>query len=150
AFVLALVTAGSALAVPGDPKHHFTRADQALARAALVRKADLKGAGWAGTPVGFGLPNPPCLVQHHSFPDLTIGGEAGIDYSLGSTTIETSDAVFVSRSQTRTAWARETAPGFFLCIAQGVVATTPGLKIVSVTRRTFPRLRDASYSIRIR
>ena len=80
ALVAALAWTAAGSGAPGDPKRAFTRADQAAAKASLLRKADLPAASWRSSPADFSQPNPPCFVKHFNLSALTETGEAGLEY----------------------------------------------------------------------
>src|SRR5262249_54808322 len=86
--VLALVVTATALAGRGDPKERFTPADQARARAMLLRVGDLNAA-YAAHPAPISSGGLNCAALDES--DLTLTGR-------GSSPIFTAAGEFVSSS----------------------------------------------------
>src|SRR6266540_561802 len=72
----AVVVASAAARDPWDPHLKFTKADQAAAKAAVLRQDDL-GQGWTGGPQGSpSFKAPTCPAQRPNDGDLTLTGHA--------------------------------------------------------------------------
>ena len=146
--LLALLATGSALAAAGDPQKKLTPADQARARAMLLRKADL-GLGYQSIPSGepsFGA----CEALDES--DLTLTGEAKTPtFSSGLLTVSTVAAVYESRSDANASWKRGTSRAGEACLRNNVRRefAKGGLKLLSLRRAVFPRLAQKTIAYRV-
>ncbi len=101
ACLLAVSTAVAA--DPTDPKVKTTKADQALASAALLRFSDL-GPAWSGHPEKPGsLKIPVCPANQPNDSDLTITGHAESVVSLASAGLQVDTDVMVFRTPAQVA-----------------------------------------------
>jgi hypothetical protein len=136
--VLALVGGAAALAARGDPQKRIAPADQARAKAMLVRPADLPGfrAGPAGPEGDFY-----CRALDES--DLTLTGHAnGRQFALGTVSVGSAAQVYESLADARSAWRRATSPAGVRC-ARTMLArefAKRGARLVSLEKTAFPRL----------
>jgi hypothetical protein len=144
----ALVGASAAFAV-GEPQKKITPADQARAKAMLMRQADV-GIGYrpiAGNSSGNALSfNCPALDES----DLTVSGEASSpNFSSGLQTFSSASAVYVSASDAKASWRRGTSPAGFTCLRAVFkrIARARGLHFVSFRKIPFPAVapRTAAY-----
>ena len=109
-FVLALAVAGTALAARGDPQKQIRPADQARAKAMLLRPADFNPAFTARPSSSSGSGDFYCAALDES--DLTLTGEARSHSFTATTEYVTSTAyVYVSRSDSNASWRRGTSAG---------------------------------------
>jgi hypothetical protein len=77
AVALALLTATAVPAGDGKEQIKFNAADQAAARAVVIRRADLGSTGWAGGPTKPDLSSgPTCANYHPKVSDLVLTGAA--------------------------------------------------------------------------
>ena len=148
---LALALAAPASAGPRDEKERFTKAGQALARRAVLHRADLS-AGW--TPVSV----PPRSNRCRSYdPDLsrfTLTGKARSAFVRPSGAgIGSSAAVYVSARQAAAAFEAEAKRGLLTCMSAGIVKqlAKAGIHATVVARRMSrsPRLGTRSASFRL-
>jgi hypothetical protein len=113
-------------------------ADQAAARAAIVRPADLRRDGWSGRAVTPDLrPAPTCRNYHPKLSDLVLTGAAESNFLRSDRrALDTKVKVLRTARMVRLGWRREV-------MAAGVVACQrrlwgkslgPGAKVVSFTR----------------
>jgi hypothetical protein len=147
--VLAALVGASAALAAGEPQKKITPADQARAKAMLMRQADV-GIGYrpiAGNSSGNALSfNCPALDES----DLTVSGEASSpNFSSGLQTFSSASAVYVSASDAKASWRRGTSPAGFTCLRAVFkrIARARGLHFVSFRKIPFPAVapRTAAY-----
>jgi hypothetical protein len=116
---LAAVLVPAALAANGEPQKKLTKADQARARAASLRLADL-GRGWTATRSPSDNSNPRCSTYNPDNSDLVETGDYDSpDFHLANgSTISVSTGVFRSAKMAKTAYNRVAAPGLPGCFAE--------------------------------
>lgn len=135
------ITAAVAAAAPGDPKVAVNPADQAHARAILLKAADLPGKGWAATPVDFGRTNPTCLVKKFNLGKLTATGQAGTEFGrqvdTGTFLVDSAAHVFKTESQAKQAVAIRSKLGAGKCLGDALKAETPNGSIASSSAKLF-------------
>ncbi len=145
--VAALVVTGSALAGRGDPKERITSADQARARAMLLRPADM--AGFTASPSGAEPATPYCKALDES--DLTLTGDAeSPDFAAGTVLVSSLSHVYATRAQSDASWRRGTSPAGETC-ARDVLRkelARGGAQLVSYARVSLPRLAERSVAYR--
>jgi hypothetical protein len=147
-----LVAAEPVSANHQDPQKRLTRADNARARAMLVRRADLP-PGFLAQPGGSQDPHvdcPPAVSES----DLTLTGEAdGVQFALGPVIVSSAAQVYRSTADAESSWRRATSAAGVRC------ATTllrqefakQQIRLVSLRRVAFPRVsqRTAAYRARL-
>jgi hypothetical protein len=146
--VLALVGAGAALAGRGDPQEDLRPADQARARAMLLRAADV-GPGFKASRTGTSENDFYCRALDES--DLTITGEAESARFTGGLAFVTSTAyVYESVADSNASWRRGTSAAGQKCLADGLRRELLGtnVKLLSFRRLAFPRLGARSVAYR--
>ena len=145
---LTLAVSGSALAARGDPQEKLTPADQARARAMLLRKADL-GLGFGATPTG--EPSfSSCAALDES--DLTVSGKAQTPtFTGGLVTVSTIAALYVSRRDANLSWKRGTSAAGEKCLRQtsGREFAKGGFRLVSFRKTPFPKLAQKTIAFRL-
>jgi hypothetical protein len=150
ALVLALVGAGTALAARGDPKKELTPADNARARAMLLRKSDLAPTNVKSAPSQESDSNFYCKALDES--DLTITGEArSPDFTVGFVAISSYSDVYESVADANASWSRGTSAAGQACLREGTrreLASQKG-RMVSFKRVPLPRLAQRSFAIRV-
>jgi len=137
-FVLAFVASGAALAAKGDPQKRITPADQARAKAMLVRPADVPGA--RVLPAG---PDTDFYCKALDESDLTLTGEAeGPQLSLGASLVGSGAQVYESRADADASWRRSTGAAGVRCAATTVRRefAKQGARLVSLRKVAFPRV----------
>jgi hypothetical protein len=137
AAVAFLLTAGAALAAPGDPQHDLKPADQAYARSLVLPSTDLPTGSWASRPSNFSGANPPCQVAHYDLSSLTVNGEAGMQYARSGLLIESDARVFATAAQAARAFALTTSTGFARCELTELATSVRGATPLTIGRR-FP------------
>jgi hypothetical protein len=154
---LLLVAPMAASAADGEPRQALTKADQALARSVLLKRADL-GAGFSATPrrKDHGLPKGArCDALDES--DLTVTGDAAsadFRFSQGPTfvTIGSTAQVYRTLREANASWSRGSVAQTTTCLADIVrLSAAPGQKITIVSSRhmAFPSVSPKTTAYRI-
>jgi hypothetical protein len=145
----ALITASVALAGAGDPQRKINPADQARARAMLLRKTDLPGfkaeRSQSGGDIAF-----TCAALDES--DLTITGLAdSLDFSAGLVFASSEAQVYESVAVGSAAFARDTSAAGVRCLKSTLRKefAKEGLMLRSFRKLAFPNVsqRTAAYRI---
>jgi hypothetical protein len=148
ALLVALVGAGSALAARGDPQKRFTPADQARARAMLLRASDLPGFR-AGPNTG--ETDSYCKALDES--DLTLTGEAaGRQFGLGVVFAASAAQVYESAADANASWRRNTSAAGEKC-GREILRTEyakQGVRLLSLRRLPFPSIAPRTIAYRAR
>ena len=148
ALVLALVAAQAVFAE--SPVTRFTAADQAAAKAVVLKAADL-GAGWKGGAQKASVEGPPaCAGWNPKQSDLVITGAAESEFSAPGAMVSSSVQVYKTTRMIELDWQRTVmAPEVTKCVSRDVAAgLSDGARVVSMKRMSFPKL--ATYSARYR
>lgn len=151
--LLALVVAGGAVAARGDPQKQFTRADQARAKAMLLRKTDFAQEWKTSKPsdeeVDFF-----CAALDES--DLTLTGEGeSLDFEQEKASrylyAGSLSYIYKTTAQSAESWRQSTNAAGLRCAARGFehVAKEEGGKFVSLRRIAFPRLAPQTVAYRV-
>ncbi len=152
--LLLLAGAGTALAAKGDPRKAITRADQARARAMLVKKADL-AAGFRVRASSGQEPDFYCKAVDES--DLTVTGDADSpDFDLesqGVTVLSVSSHASLYRTvgQANTSWRRSTSAAGERC-ARSLLAKILGplgVRGVALAHAAFPAVAPRTIRYRV-
>ncbi|MDH4103125.1 MAG: hypothetical protein OEW52_08645 [Thermoleophilia bacterium] len=149
ALLLALAGAGAAVAGRGDPQTRFTAADQARAKAMLLRKGDF-GLGFRATPTSTAGADFYCKALDES--DLTITGEGESPTFVGGVEFVTSlSQVYKTLSHSKTAWRRGTSAAGEKCARDEFRRQfkKEGARLEAFRRVTFPRLAEQSVAYRL-
>jgi hypothetical protein len=139
ALVLALVVTATALAARGGPKERFTPADQARARAMVLRLSDLNPA-YAVHPASDGGSGFFCAALDES--DLTLTGRSNSpSFTATGEFISSTASVYATRSDSNASWTRGTSAAGEQCVRAGLRAELQGgaVRLVSFKRIAFPR-----------
>jgi hypothetical protein len=145
--VVALVSTGAALAGRGDPRKQLTRADQARAKAMLLRKSDL--------PAGFRAQTSSnesdlyCEALDES--DLTLTGDAVSEFVQPPTAVFSQAQVYESLADANASWRRGTSSAGLRCLTTVLRAELEksGVTEVRFGRLAFPRLAQRSVAYRL-
>jgi hypothetical protein len=145
--------AGIALAGGGE-QVRFDAADQAAARAVVIRRADLgSSSGWTG---GMRKPNigpaPTCSNFHPKQSDLVLTGAAEADFvNSGGLEFDSEAQVLKTAGMVALDWQRTVlAPSALPCLRQHLVAGMGGgSSLVSFTRIPLPHLGIYSAAFRV-
>ncbi len=127
----AVVVASAAARDPWDPHLKFTKADQAAAKAAVLRQDDL-GQGWTGGPQGSpSFKAPTCPAQRPNDGDLTLTGHAESVYSNGNggLQIDSDIEVFPTSKQAKARFDRFLQPKLFTCLRYDLSKSLGGAKV---------------------
>jgi hypothetical protein len=151
AAVIALPAAAGASTPPNRERVHLTRADQAAARVAVLRRSDLGSPGWAGGSVKPDLSstlNCPGYTPRQS--DLVLTGAAEADFHHTALQLQSVAQVLQTRAMVARDWQRTVVdPRALSCLRHAVTrGLTTGERLVSFRKIAFPRL--AAYSTAFR
>jgi len=131
------------LAGDGKEQIKFNAADQAAARAVVIRRADLGSSVWQGGRVKPELSTgPSCPNYHPKVSDLVITGAAAANFRRSGFEFESQAQVLRTGRMVALDWRRSVlAPGTVAClrrtIDKGLGSTA---KVVSFAKLPFPRL----------
>jgi len=146
--VVVLSGATAALAARGDPQKRIVPADQARARAMLLKQSDL-APGFRATPPT-GESNTYCKALDDS--DLTLTGEAESGaFAAPGVFLSSLGQVYESVADSNTSWGRGTSTAGERCAREelGKQFRGQGLVVQSFRRVAFPRLAERSASYRL-
>jgi hypothetical protein len=146
--LVALVATTAAFAGRGDPRERFNPADQARAKAMLLRPADFSVA-YTARPGSSGGGDFYCAALDES--DLTLTGKArSPSYTTTGEYVSSSSDVYASRSDATASWKRGTSSAGQQCLRAGLRAELQGtaVKLVSLKRLPFPRRGERSAAYR--
>jgi hypothetical protein len=151
--VAALATAAVALA-GGHEQIKYNAADQAAARAATVKRADLTGAtGWLGGVVKADISAPPsCANYPVDLSKYVLTGAARSQWRAGTRTVESQIEVLETKQMVAAEWKLQvTAPGALACLRTSLAKTlaSAGAKLVSFTKLPFPKLSPTVLALRL-
>jgi hypothetical protein len=140
--------ASAALASRGDPQKQLVAADQARAKAMLVRKTDL-GPGFASSRSG---PDDDFYCKALDESDLTLTGDArSPDFTRGVAFVASAAQVYETRSDANTSWRQGTSAAGERCARNQFsrsFAKQNG-RLVSFARLAFPHLAERSIAYRL-
>ncbi len=148
ALLLALVGAGAALAARGDPQKKINPADQARAKAMLLRQSDF-GPGFGAQPAG-GDYDYYCKALDES--DLTLTGEAeSPTFTAGGLQgVGSASQVYATVANANTSWRRGTSPAGVACAAAAYrsLSRGGGARFVSYRKVAFPAVAPRTVAYR--
>lgn len=145
---LALALAASALADHLEPAKRISAADQARAKAMLLRQSDLPG--FQRQPASGSDPHLTCAGLDES--DLTVTGDAEApSWGLSVVLVTSSATVYATRANAATSWRRGTSPAGMRCLREefGRQFARQGARVVSFRRLAFPALAQRSAAYRL-
>lgn len=148
ALLAGLIGSSAALAARGDPDKQIRPADQARAKAMLLRPADFSVAFTARPSSSGGSSDFYCAALDES--DLTLTGEARSQSFTATTEYVTSTSyVYASRSDSNASWRRGTSAAGEQCLRVGIRGQFQGtgVRLVSFRKLSFPTRgqRSAAY-----
>jgi hypothetical protein len=149
ALTFSLVAASASLAARGDPNKQISPADQARAKAMVLRQSDFSPVFRVG-PASGGAGDFYCAALDES--DLTLTGEAKSPSFAGGTEFVLSTAyVYESRADADASWRRGTSAAGQTCLKQGLRGGLQGtnVRFVSFRRVTFPKVAQRSVRYRV-
>jgi hypothetical protein len=148
--LLSLLFAQVALAE--DPVSRFTAADQAAAKAVVLKPGDL-GAGMKGgvEKNAKAVSGSACLgLWEPRQSDLVITGVARSAFTGSGVKVSNVVQVYKTERMARLDWERTVVhPGVVPCVKKLLAETTPNLNLVSAKWTRFPRIGRAAARIRI-
>jgi type II secretory pathway pseudopilin PulG len=152
--ILAAVLVPTALASNGEPQKKLTKAGQAQARAASLRRSDF-GPGWKATRSPSDNSNPRCSTYNPDNSDLVETGDYDSpDFGLADgSTVSVSTGVFLTEKMAKTAYGRVAAPGLPGCFAEIFrkgTGTPNAVKIAFAGPIGFPKRGDRLNAYRVR
>jgi hypothetical protein len=149
---VALIATAAASAEGGREQIRFNAADQAAARATVLRRSDLGStAGWTGGRAKPDLsPGPTCANYHPKQSDLVLTGAAQSSFRNGPVAIGNQVQVMKTRRMVRLDWQREIlAPGAIPCLRRDLAKDLGSSATIRSFRRIpFPRI--ATYAAEFR
>jgi hypothetical protein len=152
---VALLLAASGVGAASTPPNHvqvrLNAADQAAARAAVVRRADLGSTGWSG---GAAKPDLTSTISCPGYTpkqsDLVLTGAAEADFRKSALALQSVAQVLKTTTMVARDWQRTVAsPKAFACLRTTLTRSLPaGERLVSFRRLPFPRLARYSAAFR--
>ena len=139
----ALAAASVVLAGDGKEQIRLNAADQAAARAVLIRRSDLGSSGWQGGPVKPDLSaGPTCPNYHPKRSDLVITGAAKAVFRRSGLEFDSASEVLKTRRMVALDWRRSVlAPGAVPCLRRTLLnGLGSSAKLVSFRKLPFPRV----------
>ena len=149
ALLLALLPVGTALANHLDPQKKILPADQARARAMLLKKADL-GLAYRADRSSSPDTEVDCAGLDES--DLTVTGEAeSPTFTLGLSFLSSVAQVYESLADANASWKRGTGTAGTRCIRETLRRefAKQGLRLQSFRKIVFPRVSQQTVAYRI-
>jgi hypothetical protein len=146
-----LVLAASAAASgPGKQKVELNAADQAAARAVVLRRSDLGAGGWTGGRVKPDLTSQvSCASYHPKVSDLVVTGAAESQFRGTGIVLENEVEIFRTAAMVDRDWRRSIVPAAVPCLRRTL---TKGLgtqaKVLSFGRIPFPQVGTHSAAFR--
>ena len=141
--VVAVTAAAAVSAGDGKEQIKLNPADQAAARAVLVRRSDLGSSAWQGGRVKPDLSaGPTCPNYHPKRSDLVITGAAKAAFRRSALEFDSAAEVLKTRRMVALDWRRSVlAPGAVSCLRQTMSnGLGSGAKVVSFRKLPFPHL----------
>jgi hypothetical protein len=147
------VSAGVAFAGNGGgEKHAFTAADQAAARATVIRRADLGAGTWHGGFIKPDLSAPQtCPTYNPKQSDLVLTGAAAAEFSANGVDFNSEADILKTAQMVQLDWQRSVnTPALLPCLRTRLAQTPPaGGTLVSVERLALPKLAAQAFGIRV-
>lgn len=156
--VVAALSMGAAVGLAGNPRDEQVRlnaADTALARRAVLRRADLPG-GWAAAPASGGEGSIRCAGYDPDFSRFTVTGKARSGFIRGTSgaSVASSVQVFASAAQAAADFRLGTSPRLMDCVSAQLVrrlkaAGAADVRIASKRMSSTPRVGGQSVTYRL-
>jgi len=146
---LLVVVAGAAAEGPGKQKIALNAADQASARAVVLRRSDL-GAGWTGGRIKPDLSSQvSCPSYHPKVSDLVVTGAAASQFRSTGLVLANEVEIFRTVAMVDRDWRRSIVPAAVPCLRRTL---TKGLgtqaKVLSFRRIPFPQVTPHTAAFR--
>ena len=148
AVVVALAVSAAAWA--DNYTYRLNAADQAVARATVLRRGDLGKAPWKGGPVKPDTSAVTCANYHPKLADLVVTGDAESDFKDGDVLVFDSQVSILQTAQmVRLDWHRSIeTPGALSCL-RSHVASAVGGRLISAQRLAFPHVATFTAAFRV-
>jgi hypothetical protein len=153
-FLLAAVVAPVALAANGEPKHAFTKADQARARAASLKLSDF-APGWTATRSSTSDSSPRCSTYEPDQSDLVETGKydsPNFTRTADNSFVSVSTGVFRTAAMAKKGYSRVAVPQLPACFGELFAKGIPkpnSARVVSSAPLAFPNAGDRSNAYRL-
>jgi hypothetical protein len=154
ALVAAVVAVPIALAANGEPRHAFTNADQARAKAASLKLADF-GPGWKARISASSDSHPRCSTYNPNQSDLVETGKydsPDFTRTADNSFVSVSTGIFKTAAMAKTGYGRVASPKLPACFgelfAKGIKKPNSA-KVISAREIRFPRVADRSNAYRL-
>jgi hypothetical protein len=136
-----VVVAGATAGSPGKQKIELNAADQAAARAVVLRRSDL-GAGWTGGRTKPDLTSTvSCPSYHPKVSDLVVTGAASSEFHRTGLAFANEVELFRTAAMVDRDWRRSIVPAAGPCLRQTLTKGLGGrATVVSFGRIAFPRV----------
>jgi hypothetical protein len=152
-----LLAAGAALALASaafaaGPIVRKNAADDAVARAAVVKRADLGGSGWKGSVTPVAKPDPvSCPGFRPKQSDLVVTGAAASEWQNQGTDVSSEVDVLQTAAMVRLDWSRTIRPGLLKCLAGAFTGSGGGATVtpVSTSKIAFPNMAPMTAAYRV-
>jgi hypothetical protein len=147
------VPAVALAAADTDPQKKLTAADQAKARAVILKRTDFV-AGWKKVPAP-PESDEPCPGFNPDNSDLTISGEAvaNFEHGQGIPSVLAFADVYATQADAAKSWARNVKPALVRCFAhfflQGAKEDGVKARVVSQGKIAFPKIAPRTAAFRI-
>jgi hypothetical protein len=147
ACLVGMAITGGALANHQDPQKRVTPADQARAKAMLLRKADFPATFRALPP----SPDTHVTCKALDESDLTLSGDATSGFAGGTVLFLSTAQVYATQTDSRMSWRRFTSAPGVRCLRETFrrEAARSGVVLRSFRRTSFPRLAEQSDAFRM-
>ena len=146
---LLVVVAGAAAGSPGKQKVELNAADQAAARAVVLRRSDLR-SGWTGGRIKPDLSGGvSCPSYHPKVSDLVVTGAAASEFRATGIAFVNEVEVFRTAAMVSRDWRRSIVPAAVPCLRAKLTKGLGGrAKVVSFRRIPFPRVATHTAAFR--
>jgi hypothetical protein len=148
--LLALLLTSTALAARGEPQRQIRAADQARAKAMLLKRTDLP-PGFKVAPADTSSESDPyCKALDES--DLTLTGDADSEFRKPPFQVSSTANVYESVADANASWRRGTSAAGIRCLRRVFateLAKQGNVKLRSFKRIPFPRVAQRSVAFRI-
>jgi hypothetical protein len=136
-----VVVAGAAASGTGKEKIELNAADQAAARAVVLRRSDL-GAGWTGGRIKPDLTSQvSCASYHPKVSDLVVTGAAASQFRGTGIALVNEVEIFRTAAMVDRDWRRSIVPAAVPCLRAKLTQGLGGrAKVLSFRRIPFPRV----------
>lgn len=151
--LLALALPAVALAADTDPQKRFTAADQAKARALLLKRTDFV-AGWKQQPTKPDDDDVKCAAFDPDYSDLVLTGDqrAEFAHAQGGASVYSYASLYKSAAHASAAWSRSAKPALLQCLREAMrEAVGPDVKLTfsKLARVPFPKLAPRVYAVEV-